>query len=193
MSEGRRTLGDMSKLSLAEIWRDHHATLVHLKTGATRPADFLVLYLPGTLASLGLIAAEILDDDTLAFTPGSLDGMLAAAGLLAAFFFGLSVTLLDKAMDFDMQGQVVTPEVLDRANRTQEIAANTAFAALVAGATTALLVLAATVDTVSDLAASLAVGGVVTILTTGAMVLRRIYNETKARLRNVRTGVSANR
>ncbi len=183
----------MSKLSLAEIWRDHHATLVDLKTGQARPADFLLLYLPGTLASLGLMAVEVLDRDAVAFTAGSLDGMLAAAGLLAAFFFGLSVTLLDKAMDFDLQGKPATPEVIDRATRMQEVAANTAFAAVVAGATTALLVLAATVDQVADLAASIAVGGVVTILTTGAMVLRRIYNETKMRLRNVRTGVSANR
>jgi hypothetical protein len=181
----------MSKLSLAEIWRDHHATLIDHRTGVSRPKDFLLVYLPGVIASVGLAAADVMDSDRVAFSSQAVDGMLTASGLLAAFFFGLSVTLLDKAMDFDLQHPTPTPEVLNRATRMQEVAANTAFAAVVAGATTAMLVLSATVKSLSDIAAAFAVGGVVTILTTGAMVLRRIYNETKERLRNVRTGVSA--
>ena len=181
----------MSKLSLTEIWRDHHATLVDVRTGSSRPADYLALYLPGVLSTGGLIAYELLDSGTIVFADKSLDGMLAAAGLLAAFFFGLSVTLLDKAMDFDLSGPRSSPDVVDRSTRMQQVAANTAFASVIAGVTTALLVVAVTVQALADIAGSLAVGGMVSILTTGALVLRRVYNETKDRLRNVRTGVSA--
>lgn len=181
----------MTKLSLAEIWRDHQATLVHVRTGASRPADHLALYLPGVLSAGTLFAFELVHEDVLTFRGSSLDGMLAAAGLLAAFFFGLSVTLLDKAMDFDLSRPDVTPGVVERATRMQEVAANTAFASVVAGLTTALLVIAVTVSDLADIAASLAVGGMVTILTTGALVLRRVYNETKDRLRNVQSGISA--
>lgn len=183
----------MSKLSLAEIWRDHHSTLIHAQTGRRRPGDYLVLYGPAAFVSGGLVASELWDKDSVRFGGGSVDGMLAASGLLAAFFFGLSVTMLDKSIDFDLSAPDVTPAVVERAERMQEVAANTAFASIVAGVTTALLVLAVTVDWCSDIAASLAVGGMATILTTGAMVLRRVYSETKDRLRNVRTGISAER
>lgn len=181
----------MSKLSLAEIFRDHHATLVDLRTGTRRTADYLTLYLPGLLAGGALVTREISDSSSVSFTDDAVSGMLAAAGLLAAFFFGLSVTVLDKAIDFDLSKPTVGREVRDRATRMQEVAANTAFAAIVAGATTALLVVSAAVETVADVAAAVAVAGMVTILTTGALVLRRVYNETKTRLRDVRTGVSA--
>jgi len=183
----------MSKLSLVEIWRDHHSTLIDARTGHTRPSDYFALYGPGLFISAGLVALELQDGGNVKFGGGSVEGMLAASGLIAAFFFGLSVTMLDKSIDFDLSGPNVSPAVLDRAQRMQEVAANTAFASVVAGVTTALLVVAVTVDGISDIAASLAVGGMATILTTGAMVLRRVYSETKDRLRNVRTGVSAER
>lgn len=181
----------MSKLSLAEIWRDHHATLVDVRTGSSRPADYGALYLPGILSAGALFVSEMFDGNRIAFAGGALDGMLAAAGLLAAFFFGLSVTLLDKAMDFDLSRPSATPAAVERSTRMQQVAANTAFASLIAGLTTAVLVVAITVHDLADIAGSLAVGGMVTVLTTGALVLRRVYNETKDRLRNVRTGVSA--
>lgn len=184
---------DMTKLSLAEIWRDHHATLVDARTGTTRTADYLALYLPGFLAAAGLLGGNLIGDSVVTLDGGSVDGMLAAAGLLSAFFFGLSVTVLDKSMDFDLAEPDVSTAVVERAMRMQELAANTAFAAIVAGLTTALLVVAATVGGASNFVACLAVGGLVTILSTGALVLRRVYNETKDRLRDVRTGVSADR
>lgn len=183
----------MSKLSLAEICRDHHATLVDVRTGTRRTGDYLALYLPGLLTGGALVAREIGDSSAVSFTNDAVNGMLAAAGLLAAFFFGLSVTVLDKAIDFDLSKPVAGSEVRERATRMQEVAANTAFAAVVAGMTTALLVVSAAVKSVADVAASLAVAGMVTILTTGALVLRRVYNETKTRLRDVRTGASSDR
>lgn len=162
------------KFSLKPVVIAHHQTLVDARNDGRRPIDFVAQYAPAVSVGLILGVLEVLSPKTLNL--GSVtSSLLTTTGLLAAFLFGLAVTLLEKAID--LEAQVGDS---DGRQRLREIAANTAYAAAVAAITTLVLLVGEISGT--ELITVVGLAGTVLLFTVGAMVLRRVFSETRTRL-----------
>lgn len=149
--------------------------------------DFLGLYLPAVLMLVVLVAIELTSPSTVDLDSGVATAVVAATGLLSGFLFGLSVTILDKAIDASGRNDAPSRERSENAERLLELAANTAFASIVAGVTTATFIGAELIGPVSEYLTAAGIAGVVLLGTVGAMVIRRVFLETENLLREVRT------
>ena len=90
----------------------------------------------------------------------------------------------------DLTGPVPGENVDRGADRLQALAANTLYTSIVAGVATAVLILGEVVPVAETLVTCTSVGAVVLVGTNGALILSRVYRETKWRTNRARTGES---
>src|SRR4051794_37499355 len=104
----------------------HYATFEDLKTGNPLPQDyFLLLGVPIALATACLVFEVQLSTAASA-------ALLATAGLLVSFLFGVMLQVSQRAMDWADKGPPSGPETSSHALFLREISANSAYAALIA-------------------------------------------------------------
>lgn len=162
----------VEKFSLRDITRTHHRSL----SDGNNRAAYTIQYGPPLMVALTLIAIETAKPRWLDLSSETTATLLSTTGLLSAFLFGLAIVVLDKSIDLDLDGGS-NPR---RARRMLDISANASYASAMSAATTIVLVAAELVS--SERIAILGLAGLSLIFTTGALVLRRVFAETKDRL-----------
>lgn len=174
-----------SKLSPAAIIHAHHATLTDVRTGELRRRDLYELWVPAII--LGAFTVARIDD----FPDAAAGGLFGGLALLAAFMFSLCVQLLERADELAASGSGPGPATTRRARRSRYLAANGAYAALVAALASATLVGELFVDGL----AGRVLGGIGVTLATHfflvlLMVVTRVFAFTTDRLDSARSGAN---
>ena len=174
--------------NVSEVIKAHHASLTD---GVRSRARVLVtIYLPSILATAVVLVAARLFPDEVSLGSGVTDSLIAAFALLAAILFGLSLTVLDKAIDTDLTGPTPGPDTDRAAFRLQALAANTLYTSMIAGLATGVLVSGEIFPSIACATTAISVGAMILVGTNGALILSRVYRETKWRTDRARTGES---
>ena len=176
-------MGSRSRLDPRPVLVGHLATL-RSDAGRLQARDLVEQYGVPIAAGVG---AAIIDVQISGTTAAAI---LTLAGIFAAFFFQLSVQLLDRAADWAESDPDPGPHTTKYARLLEELSANTTYAALVAAATSAVA-LAAGVSNAGwpeRALATVTVALLAHLATTLLLVATRVYLLTRARLNAARTG-----
>lgn len=179
----------MALFNVSQVVAAHHRSLV--EPGRSMRRALMAVYGPPTLALGAIAAARFVAPCHLELDSGLSASLAAAFALLAGVMFGLSLTVLDKAIDMDLMGATPGPVTERAVERMQAIAASTLFTAIISGGATGLLVLGELVPSTTEVATALAVAAIVLVATNSLMVAGRVFSETKWRTDRARTGESA--
>ena len=174
--------------SVSAVIRAHHDSLVH--TGQSRWRALVTMYAPSAVTVVVLLVAARVIPMEVSLGSSATDPLIAAFALLAAILFGLSLTVLDKAIDSDLAGQAPGASTDRGAFRLQALSANTLYTSMVAALTTGVLVLGEIFPSIVSATSATGVGAMILVGTNGALILSRVYRETKWRTDRVRTGES---
>lgn len=176
-------MGSKSKLDPRPILTGHLATLSD-ESGRLGRRDVAEQYV---LPVLGGIVATVLEVKISGTTAAAI---LTLAGIFAAFFFQLSVQLLDRAADWAESDPMPGPETTRYALLLEELSANTTYAALAATLTAAaaLAVGISTSGWLERVSAALTVALLAHLAATLLLVAARVFLLTRARLNAARTG-----
>lgn len=178
----------MALFRIAEVVSHHHRSLGE----HGRPP----LVVAGALYGppIALVAAVAIGNrywpDRIVIDLGFGGSLAAALGLFAGVLFGLSVTILEKAIDMDVAGTPPGRSTERTALRLQTLAASTLFTAMVAAGATAALVVAELVPDLAEPAIVVALAAMALVGTNGALIAGRVFAETKRRTNRARTGES---
>lgn len=176
-------MGSKSKLDPRPILVGHLETLSD-GTSRVRRRDIVEQYLVPVLAGIGAFILGIKISSTTAAA------ILTLAGIFAAFFFQLSVQLLDRAADWAEGDPTPGPETTRYALLLEELSANTTYAALVAAMTSAAALAVGISDSgwMERASAAVTVALLAHLATTLLLVATRVFLLTRARLNSARTG-----
>lgn len=178
----------MTLFNVSQVIKAHHASL----EDRTRPRRVIVAAMYGPpVILLGVIGAvRWLAPDQIVLGAGLSTSLAAAFALFAGVLFGLSLTVLDKAIDMDLIG--VSPGVTTEraAMRLQSLAANTLFTSMISGGATALLVAGQLIPKLTEWTTALAVAAMVLVGTNALLIAGRVFSEAKWRTDRARTGES---
>ena len=174
--------------SVSSVIRAHHASL--LNEGGSRVRVLTVIYAPSIAATGGVAVAARLFPAEVTLGTTTTDPLIAAFALLSAILFGLSLTVLDKAIDTDLSGPPPGASTDRSAHRLQALSANTLYTSMVAAIATGILVAGEIFPSIACAATATGVGAMVLVGTNGALIVSRVYRETKWRTDRARTGES---
>jgi hypothetical protein len=172
-----------SKASPGSIIRAHRQTYVSARTGRRRRWDN-VQFEVAPLIAAGLCAYFRLKLPTAAS-----GALIAVAAFLSVFLFTTMVSLWSRAADLADSGQEPTAEFTRRTRDLEELAANSAYAALVCIAAAVVFVVASFGHgwvLVISTAVGLALG--LHLLLILLMVMKRVFTQTQASLLRAKTG-----
>jgi hypothetical protein len=174
--------GDL-KVSPLSVIHAHRQTYIDAATGSSRLADKLEL----EVVPVGAAVAFLLFDVNL--SEGAAIGMLTAAGILSALFFGLMLQISERAMDWADANPEPGPDTSRHAQYLIELAANAGYTSLVAIVLLGVLV-GASVSTGWTLrvCSAIALGASVHLVLLLLMIMKRVFVLTSERLRRARTG-----
>jgi hypothetical protein len=174
-----------SKIDPSPIVRGHLATLVGAD-GHPRTRDYVEQ--AGVPVAVGIGAG--LGNAVISTTTGT--AVLTLAGLFAAFLFQLTIQLLDRAADWAESSPLPSPATSRYADLLGELSANTGYAALVAGLTASVGLVAGLLPSglIERLTAALLVCLLAHLGVTLLLVANRTYLLTRAYLNAARTGES---
>lgn len=175
----------MSFFGLGQIFSTHHRSLVDEQHSRAR--ILTALYAPGLASSFLALAINKFKPTWIDLQSGLSDSLIAALSLLSAILFGLSLTVLDKAIDMDVKPPEAGPDRDRTALRLQALSANTLSAAVVTAGATGVLVIGNLIPRAATLATAIGLGLLVTTGFNGALVIGRIFAETKRRTNRART------
>lgn len=178
----------MALFNVSQVVAAHHGSLV--EEGRSRNRVLGAIYGPPGLALVAIGVARWIKPCEIELDSGLSASLAAGFALLAGVMFGLSLTVLDKAIDMDLMGASPGPVTERAAVRMQGLAANTLFTAMVSGAATALLVVGELVPKTIEVVTALAAAAMVLVGTNALMVAGRVFSETKWRTDRARTGES---
>lgn len=175
-------------LSVSAIIRAHHASLVSGSKSRTRV--LVAVYAPAVVAAGTVaVAAELFPTEvTLGVT--ATNSLIAAFALLSAILFGLSLTVLDKAIDTDLAAPPRGTGTDRSALRLQALSANTLYTSIIAATATGILVAGEIFPSIVGVTTVTGIGAMVLVGTNGALIVSRVYRETKWRTDRARTGES---
>jgi hypothetical protein len=175
--------GAANKASPGSIIRAHRQTYISAPTGRRRLRDNVQFEIVPLLA-VGVSAYFRLQLPTAAS-----GALIAVAAFLSAFLFTTMVSLWSRAADLPDGGQEATAEFTRRIQDLEDLAANSAYAALVCIAAAVVFVVASFghgwVRIVST-AAGLALGLHLFLIL--LMVMKRVFTQTQASLLRAKTG-----
>ena len=178
----------MALFNLSDIVAEHHRSLVN--QGHSRIRVIGTIYCPFVVVTGTLLIGNIKFPEDVRLGAGIAEPLAAAFALLAGVLFGLSLTVLDKAIDTDLQGPPPGANVDRAAFRLRALAANTLYTAMISGIATGVLVAGEILPSISSVATAVGAGAAVLVGTNGALILGRVYRETKWRTDRARTGES---
>ena len=178
----------MKLFRIADVVAAHHRSLG--EHGRSPLTVVGALYGPPILVLGTVTAGSQRWPDQVVLGLGLGSSLAAAFGLFAGILFGLSLTILEKAIDMDVAGTPPGSAAERTALRLQALAASTLFTAMVAAAATAALIVAELVPAVTEIATAVALAAMVLVGTHGALIAGRVFSETKRRTNRVRTGES---
>ena len=92
----------MSLFNVAEVVTAHHKSLVD--RDHSRPRVLATIYGPFVVVVVAVVAADVAFPDDVQLGSGIGESLAAAFALLAGILFGLSLTVLNKAIDMDLIG-----------------------------------------------------------------------------------------
>ena len=178
----------MALFRISDVISHHHRSLGE----HGRPALIVAgaLYGPPIAVAAAAVAGNRYWPDRVVFDSGIGSSLTVALGLFAGVLFGLSVTILEKAVDMDVAGTPPGRSTDRTALRLQGLAASTLFTAMVAAAATAALVVAELVPDAANAATTVALAAMALVATNGALIAGRVFAETKRRTNRARTGES---
>lgn len=176
-------MGGKSRLDPRPILVGHLTTL-RSDTGGLHVRDVVEQFV--VPAGFGVGAAVI----GVGISGTTAASILTLAGILAAFFFQLSVQLLGRAANWAENDPPPGPHTTRYALLLEELSANTTYAALVAAATSAaaLAVGVSNAGWPERTFAAIAIGFLAHLATTLLLVATRVFYLTRARLNAARTG-----
>lgn len=149
-----------------------------------------VMYGPSLVVLVAILVGHCIAPAAVALNEATASSLAGALGLFAGVMFGVSLTVLDKAVDMDLMGVPPGPTTERAAKRLQALAANTLFVAMLAGVATGLLILGALAPAVAEVATAIAVAAMVLVGTNSVLIAGRVFSEAKWRTDRVRTGES---
>lgn len=181
--------GSEGKASPRPVIVAHIKTLSNANTGNVRATDHFLMF------GVPLVATIVVAVTTTTFDGSLLTGLVTVTGLAGAFFFGLMVQHLQAIMSWADSDPEPGTETSRHAKLLAELAANAAYASLLAFTASVLLVFAAVAD--SDAVKRSASALVAFVLThfvlTVLMVIRRVFLLSIERINDVRTGARRSR
>ena len=178
----------MSLFNLSDVVAEHHRSLVD--RDHSRKRVVCTIYGPFIAVTGALLVGNLKFPETVQLGSDIAEPLAAAFALLAGVLFGLSLTVLDKAIDTDLQGPIPGANVDRAAFRLQALAANTLYTSMISGLTTGVLVIGEILPSIAEVASAIGAGAAVLVATNGALILGRVYRETKWRTDRARTGES---
>lgn len=171
-----------SKLNPTTIIKAHHSTLADPRTGQRNRRDLYEVWLPA-LAIGALTVVRVKD-----FPDAAATGLFGGLALLAAFMFSLCVQMLERADELAVSADP-GPGTTRRARRSRYLAANGAYASLVAALASAVLVGELFIDgPVGRLLGGVGVALAAHFFLVLLMVVTRVFVFTADRLDGARTG-----
>lgn len=174
--------------SVSAIVRAHHASFIGRHRSHRRA--IVAIYAPSIGATGIVVVAERFFPEEVALGTAVTDPLIAAFALLSAILFGLSLTVLDKAIDIDLSGPPQGASTDRSALRLQALSANTIYTSMVAAIATGILVTGEVFPAVACATTATGVGAMVLVGTNGTLIVGRVYHETKWRTDRARTGES---
>ena len=178
----------MGVFRIRAILKAHHRSLVDDRSSSWRLV--VAVYVPAALTLAGGIVAVICFPGVIAEKSGALASLGAAFGLFASVMFGLSMTLLDKAIDLDVQGLRPGDHGERVTSRLIGLSANTLFTSVVSGGVVVLLVIVELFPVVAALASALALGAMMLVATNSLLIAGRVFAETAFRMERILSGSS---
>lgn len=178
----------MALFRISDVISHHHRSLGEHGRSALVVAG--ALYGPPIALAAAVAVGNRHWPDKVVLDSGFGGSLAVALGLFAGVLFGLSVTILEKAIDMDVAGTPPGRSTERTALRLQALAASTLFTAMVAAAATAALVVAELVPDLTKPATAVALAAMALVGTHGALIAGRVFVETKRRTNRARTGES---
>jgi hypothetical protein len=166
--------------------RAHYATLVNAQTDKVRLLDHL------QLEGIPALAFAICWLSGVALSESVSVGLLTVAGLLSAFFFGAMLQLSQRAMDWADSSPTPGEETSYYGRFLRQTTANAGYASLISILAAAIFVIvaasAAHHHTAQVIFSAIGLGLSAHLMLLLAMVLRRLFALTDARLTDAETG-----
>lgn len=159
----------MALFRISDVISHHHRSLGEHGRPALVVAS--ALYGPPIAVAAVAVAGNRYWPDRVVFDSGIGGSLTVALGLFAGVLFGLSVTILEKAIDMDVAGTLPGRSAERTALRLQALAASTLFTAMVAAAATAALVVAELVPDTAETATTIALSAMALVGTNGVSTL----------------------
>ncbi|MXW57862.1 MAG: hypothetical protein F4124_00190 [Acidimicrobiia bacterium] len=152
--------------NIASIIKDHHTSVA--ESSYSRTWAIFVIYFPAVAATTVVAIAASLSPSHVRIGANVANSLIAAFALLSAILFGLSLTVLDKAIDTDLAGPHPSRGTDRAARRLQALAANTLYTSIVAALATGILVSGEVFPSIEHATTSIGVGAMVLVGTNGA-------------------------
>ena len=174
---------DRSLLRLRPILREHFLTLRYPR-GSPHLRDYLgLLVMPMALGLIAAIAGVTISGTTAA-------ALATVTGILAAFFFQLSVQLLNRAAELAHSNPEPNRQTSEYAVLLMTLSANTLYSALVSVSAVVAALLAEIVSNGWSETALVYITITITahLLWTMLLVISRVFHLTRERLNVARTG-----
>ena len=178
----------MGVFRIRAILRAHHRSLVDDSSSSWRL--MVAVYGPAALTLAGGVTVVACFPGAIAAKSGALASLGAAFGLFASVMFGLSMTLLDKAIDLDVQGLRPGDHGERVTSRLVGLSANTLFTSVVSGGVVVLLVVVELVPVVAALASALALSAMMLVATNALLIAGRVFADTVFRMERIVSGSS---
>ena len=121
----------MSLFNLSHVVAEHHRSLVDRDHSRMRVV--CAIYGPFVVVTSALLIGNLKYPEAVQLGTHLAEPLAAALALLAGILFGLSLTVLDKAIDTDLEGPAPGASVDRAAFRLQALAANTLYTSMIAG------------------------------------------------------------
>ena len=181
----------MSSIWASGVVGKHHETM--FVAGKAKWRTLASMYGLTISVLITLIGVRIMWPNSIELSSGISDSLAAAFALVAGIFFGLSLTILNKAIDMDHSGLQPGLYTERAANHLQALAANTLFTAFVAGAATVLLIVGRIIPVVAECTTISAAALIILVGRNGVFTANRVFQEIRWRTDLTRTGVSYRR
>lgn len=172
-----------SKASQLGIIRTHRASYVSGRSGRKRVRDHLLFEV------LPLAAAAVLAYFRVKLPAPASGALIAVAAFLSVFLYTVMVSLWSRAGDLADSAPVPSQELTKQTKDLEELAANSAYAALVCVLAAGVFVVAAIGHRwVLIVSTAIGLGLAVHLLLVLLMVMKRVFVQTQASLLRASTG-----
>jgi hypothetical protein len=165
--------------------RAHYATLVDAQTGTVRIPDHLLFEgVPIIVIAVTLLIGVELPAAVSA-------GLVTVMGLMSAFFFGVMIQVLERALDWAKDEPEPGAATSRQARLLEEISANAGYASLVCILAAAIFVGAGVAHkTPLEIFSAVGLGLAAHVVLMLLMVIVRLFKLTQERLTDARTGAT---